>query len=60
MARSNPELVEELIDNIWTMPQWEFEEKYAELNSSDRGKVMSAINRMDKDMDREIKMNSLW
>lgn len=66
--KNNPDLVDELIDGLWTMDQDEFEEKYSSLSSSDRSKVSEAINRMrsewledddDYDDDDEDEENSL-
>lgn len=45
--KNNPDLVQELIDERWTMDQDEFEEKYYSLSSSDRSKVSEAINGME-------------
>lgn len=45
--RNNPELVEELMDGLWTMDDDEFNEKYFSLSSSDRGKVSEAIDGME-------------
>lgn len=45
--RNNPELVDELIDGLWTMPQNEFEEKYNTLSSGDMTRVSNAINHMN-------------
>lgn len=47
--KNNPELVQELIDRKWTMPQDEFEEKYYSLSSSDRWKVGEALDKMDEE-----------
>lgn len=45
--KNNPDLVQELIDERWTMDQDEFEEKYYSLSSSDMSKVGEAINDME-------------
>ena len=45
--KNNPDLVEELLDGLWTMDQDEFEEKYASLSSSDMWKVSEAIDGME-------------
>ena len=47
--KNNPELVEELIDGIWSMDQDEFEEKYYSLSRSDMSKVSAAIDGMEDD-----------
>ena len=62
MARKmdNPELVQELLDGLWTMPQWEFEMKYAQLSKRDMSIVASAINKMDKQMEKELLKDCLW
>ena len=65
--KNNPDLVDELIDGLWTMDQDEFEEKYSSLSSSDRSIVSEAIHRMrsewleddDYDDDDEDEENSL-
>ncbi len=46
--RNNPELVEELIDGLWTMDQDEFEDKYYSLSSSDMSKVAEEIDGMEE------------
>lgn len=38
----NPDLVDELIDGLWTMDEEEFDQKYSSLNKSDMFKVASA------------------
>ena len=48
--KSNPDLVQELIDGRWTMDQDEFEEKYNSLSSSDMYKVSAAINGMEDEL----------
>ena len=60
--KSNPELVKELIDNLWNInySQEEFEEKYSSLNSSDMSKVSAAIGRMDKQAEKELLKDCLW
>ena len=45
--KNNPELVDELIEGRWTMPQDEFEKKYFSLNSSDQAVVDDAIYGME-------------
>ncbi len=45
--KSNPGLVDELIEGRWTMPQDEFEEKYFSLNSADQAVVDDAIYSME-------------
>lgn len=45
MARKgNPELVQELMDGLWTMPQDEFNEKFETLNMRDKGKLNRLMN----------------
>ena len=58
--RSNPELVQELIDGRWTMDQDEFERKYNSLSSRDMDKVMKAINGMEKEMYQNDLYDTLW
>ena len=62
MARKmdNPELVQELLDGLWTMKQWEFEMKYNSLSDRDMDIVCSAINRMSKQAEKELTKNCLW
>lgn len=48
--KNNPDLVQELIDERWTMDQDEFEEKYYSLSSSDMSKVSEAINGMEDEL----------
>ncbi len=45
--KNNPELVDELIEGRWTMPQDEFEEKYFSLSASDRAVVDDVIDGME-------------
>lgn len=61
-TKSNPELVNELISNLWNVnyDQDEFERKYNSLNSSDMSKVAAAINRMEKEAARKDMLSSLW
>lgn len=59
-TKNNPELVRELIDGLWTMPQDEFEERYNSLSNSDMSKVAAAINRMEKEAERKDMLSSLW
>ena len=47
--KNNPDLVEELIDGLWTMDQNEFEQKYNSLSSSDMSKVGAAICDMENE-----------
>ena len=47
--RNNPQLVEELIDQIWTMDQDEFEKKYNSLSSSDKSEVAYVIDQMEEE-----------
>ena len=60
--KNNPELVAELIDNLWNenYSQEEFERKYYSLSSSDMSEVSDAIGRMEKQMERKIESESLW
>ena len=60
--RNNPELVEELIDNLWNQnySQEEFERKYNSLSSGDMSEVSAAIGRMEKQMERKIEEGCLW
>lgn len=46
--RNNPELVEELIENLWTQDHDDFDAKYESLSMSDKHKVAGAIAEMDK------------
>lgn len=48
--KNNPELVQELIDGLWSMDQNEFEKKYYSLSSSDMSKVSAAIDGMEDDL----------
>lgn len=45
--KNNPDLVNELIDGLWTMDDAEFEEKYNSLSSSDMDTVIDAIHGME-------------
>lgn len=58
----NPELVNELIDNLWNQrySQTEFERKYNSLSDRDMAEVSRAIGRMEKEMDRRDMIDSLW
>ena len=47
--KNNPDLVDELIEGLWSMDNDEFEEKYSSLSASDQGKVSSAIDNMEDD-----------
>lgn len=47
--RNNPELVEELIDNLWTLDHDDWDAKYESLNGSDKHKVAGAVNDMEKE-----------
>lgn len=58
--KDNPELVNELINGLWTMDQNEFETKYNSLSSNDMSTVSAAIYRMEKDMERKDTMECLW
>lgn len=48
--KNNPDLVHKLIDEIWTMGQDEFEEKYYSLSRSDMSKVAEAIDGMESEL----------
>lgn len=58
----NPELVNELIDNLWNRrySQSEFERKYNSLSDRDMAEVSRAIGRMEKEMERRDMIDSLW
>ncbi len=58
--KDNPDLVDELIDGLWTMNQSEFERKYNSLSSNDMNIVSAAINRMQKKMEYNDMVNTLW
>lgn len=45
--KNNPDLVNELIDGLWTMDDAEFEEKYNSLSSSDMSTVSDAVHGME-------------
>lgn len=47
--RNNPELVEELIDNLWTLDHDDWDAKYESLSGSDKYKVAGAVNDMEKE-----------
>lgn len=47
--RNNPELVEELLDNLWTLDHDDFDAKYESLSMSDKHKVAGAIAHMEED-----------
>lgn len=47
--RNNPELVEELIDNLWTLDHDDWDTKYESLSGSDKHKVAGAVNDMEKE-----------
>lgn len=47
--RNNPELVEELIDNLWTRDHDDWDAKYESLSGSDKHKVAGAVNDMEKE-----------
>ena len=46
--KNNPELVQELMDGHWTMPQEEYEQKFYSLSASDRSKVSDFVNEMGR------------
>jgi hypothetical protein len=58
----NPELVNELINNLWNQrySQSEFERKYNSLSDRDMAEVSRAIGRMEKEMERRDMIDSLW
>lgn len=47
--RNNPELVEELIDNLWTLDHDDWDAKYESLSGSDKHRVAGAVNDMEKE-----------
>lgn len=47
--RNNPELVEELIDNLWTLDHDDWDAKYESLSGSNKHKVAGAVNDMEKE-----------
>lgn len=47
--RNNPELVEELIDNLWTLDHDDWDAKYESPSGSDKHKVAGAVNDMEKE-----------
>ncbi len=47
--RNNPELVEELLDNLWTLDHDDFDAKYESLSVSDKHKVAGAIAHMEEE-----------
>lgn len=47
--RNNPELVEEPIDNLWTLDHDDWDAKYESLSGSDKHKVAGAVNDMEKE-----------
>lgn len=47
--RNNPELVEELIDNLWTLDHDDWDAKYESLSGSDKHKVAGAVNDLEKE-----------
>lgn len=48
--KNNPELVDELINEIWDMDQAEWEEKYNSLSSSDKSEVSAAVGNMEEEL----------
>lgn len=58
----NPQLVNELINNLWNQrySQSEFERKYNSLSDRDMAEVSKAIGRMEKEMDKRDIVDSLW
>lgn len=46
--RNNPELVQELMDEHWTMDQDEYEKKFDSLSSGDKGRVSEFIDEMGR------------
>ena len=54
--KNNPDLVNELIDGLWTMDDAEFEEKYNSLSSSDMDTVIDAIHGMEDEWMSRMKM----
>lgn len=47
--KNNPELVEELLNNLWTLDHDDFDAKYESLSMSDKHKVAGAIADMEKE-----------
>lgn len=47
--KNNPNLVEELIRNLWTLDHDDWDEKYESLSSSDKHKVAGAVHDMEKE-----------
>lgn len=58
--RNNPELVEELLNNLWTLDHDDFDEKYESLSSSDRHKVAGAIADMEKEFFADTDDDDDW
>ena len=60
--KNNPELVEELIDNLWNekYSQDKFERNYNSLSSSDQAEVSAAIGRMEKQIEHRDMIETLW
>lgn len=48
--KNNSDLVEELIENRWSMNDDEFEEKFNALSLDDKCRVADAIDDMEKEM----------
>lgn len=48
--RNNPELVEELLDNLWTLDHDDFDAKNESLSMSDKHKVAGAIAHMEEEL----------
>lgn len=46
--KDNPGLVAEMLEQLWSMPQNDFEAKYDSLSKGDKAKVAGAILRMEE------------
>ena len=47
---NNPDLVDKLVKERWTMDDDKFEEKFNSLSFSDRGKIMEVIDEMEHEL----------
>ena len=47
---NNPDLVDKLVKERWTMDDDKFEDKFNTLSSSDRGKIMEVIDEMEHEL----------
>ena len=58
--KNNPELVEKLIEDRWTLDHDRWEERYETLSKSDKSKVGDAILGMEKELEDMYPCENDW